>query len=156
MTTLTEMAVEVLSTADGREKTALSHAHAATWFAARAAGEDIPLGAAKPPLRPARPEKPKLLDPREVPRGVLRAIAPLEDAVVRLLSACVRVGRVAIITNAEAVPPTAEHRTAAPTALPAMPLRVIGYPSNAVGAFSGAPGILNRMAVIAPPYVPVQ
>ena len=36
------------------------------------------------------------------------------------------------------------------------PFRVIGYPSNAVGAFSGAPGILNRIAVIAPPYVPVQ
>ena len=36
--TLAEMAVEVLSTADGRAKTALSHAHAARWRQARAAG----------------------------------------------------------------------------------------------------------------------
>ena len=31
---LAEMAVEVLTTADGRAKTALGRAHAATWFAA--------------------------------------------------------------------------------------------------------------------------
>ncbi|PJE27106.1 Uncharacterized conserved protein, contains ferritin-like DUF455 domain [Pseudooceanicola antarcticus] len=88
MTTLTEMAVEVLSTADGRAKTALSHKHAATWFAARAAGEEIPLGDARPPLRPARPERPELLDPREVPRrrpgseqgriAILHAVAHIE------------------------------------------------------------------------------
>ena len=56
-----------------------------------------------------------------------------------------------IITKAEATPPIAEQRTAAPTALPAIPFCVIGYPSNAVGAFSGAPGILNKIAVMAPP-----
>lgn len=88
MTTLTEMAVEVLSTADGREKTALSHRHAATWFAARAEGEEIPLGDAQPPLRPARPERPELLDPRDVPRrrpgslkgqiAILHAVAHIE------------------------------------------------------------------------------
>ena len=32
----------------------------------------------------------------------------------------------AIISNADAVPPTAEHNTAAPTALPARPFFVIG------------------------------
>ena len=32
----------------------------------------------------------------------------------------------AIITKADAIPPIAEHRTAAPTAFPANPLRVIG------------------------------
>lgn len=88
MKTLAEMAVEVLTTADGREKTALSHRHAATWFAARAAGEEIPIGQATPPLRPARPEKPALLDPREVPRrrpgspqgriAILHAVAHIE------------------------------------------------------------------------------
>ena len=88
MKTLAEMAVEVLTTADGREKTALSHRHAATWFAARAAGEEIPIGPAAPPLRPARPEKPALLDPREVPRrrpgspqgriAILHAVAHIE------------------------------------------------------------------------------
>ncbi|TCL09202.1 uncharacterized ferritin-like protein (DUF455 family) [Shimia isoporae] len=66
--TLSQMAVEVLTTADGRAKTALSHAHAATWFASRDAGTPLPIGDTKPPLRPSRPEKPELLDPREVPR----------------------------------------------------------------------------------------
>ncbi|MGI3164484.1 ferritin-like domain-containing protein [Pseudooceanicola sp. 200-1SW] len=88
MKTLAEMAVEVLTTADGREKTALSHRHAATWFAAREAGEEIPIGQARPPLRPARPERPELLDPREVPRrrpgspqgriAILHAVAHIE------------------------------------------------------------------------------
>ncbi len=86
--TLTDMAVAVLSTHDGRTKTALSRAHAATWFAARAAGRDIPLGRAQPPLRPARPAKPELLDPRDVPRrrpgsvqgriALLHAVAHIE------------------------------------------------------------------------------
>jgi len=82
------MAAEVLSTADGRAKTALSHAHAARWFAARAAGTPIPVGTASPPQRPARPEKPDLLPPRDVPRrrpgspegriALLHAVAHIE------------------------------------------------------------------------------
>ncbi|MFU8778955.1 MAG: ferritin-like domain-containing protein [Roseovarius sp.] len=82
------MAVAVLSTSDGRAKTALSRAHAAAWFAARAEGRDIPLGRATPPLRPARPERPALLDPRDVPRrrpgsvqgriALLHAVAHIE------------------------------------------------------------------------------
>ena len=59
--TLTGMAVEVLTTADGRAKTATARRHAATWFAARDAGAPIPLGSAVPPLRPARPDRPELL-----------------------------------------------------------------------------------------------
>ncbi|MGB7262890.1 MAG: ferritin-like domain-containing protein [Albidovulum sp.] len=66
--TLTEMAVAVLTTADGRAKTALSHAHAATWRRARDAGEPLPIGDAKPPMRPARPTTPELLQPRDMPR----------------------------------------------------------------------------------------
>lgn len=65
---LADMAVEVLTCADGREKAALTHAHAAAWRAARAAGGTMAIGRADPPLRPARPEKPDLLDPRDVPR----------------------------------------------------------------------------------------
>lgn len=65
---LAERAVAVLTTADGWEKTALSHAHAAAWFASRAAGEPLALGRAEPPLRPARPDRPELLPPRDVPR----------------------------------------------------------------------------------------
>lgn len=67
MISLAERAVEVLTTADGRAKTALAHQHAAAWFASRD-GDPMPVGQATPPLRPARPEKPELLDPREVPR----------------------------------------------------------------------------------------
>ncbi|MDC0737499.1 ferritin-like domain-containing protein [Cognatishimia sp. SS12] len=88
MSTLAQMAVEVLTTADGRAKTALSRQHAATWFAARAAGETLPVGQATPPLRPARPEKPELLSPRDVPRrrpgspqgqiALLHAVAHIE------------------------------------------------------------------------------
>jgi uncharacterized ferritin-like protein (DUF455 family) len=88
LTTLAEMAVEVLSTADGRAKTALGRAHAATWFAARAAGTSLPVGQARPPDFPARPGKPELLDPRDVPRrrpgsrdgriALLHAVAHIE------------------------------------------------------------------------------
>ncbi|MDQ2095250.1 ferritin-like domain-containing protein [Rhodalgimonas zhirmunskyi] len=86
--TLAEMATEVLTTADGRAKTALSHAHAATWRAARAAGEALPIGTATPPLRPARPDQPELRDPRDVPKrkpgspqgriALLHAVAHIE------------------------------------------------------------------------------
>ena len=86
--TLSQMAVEVLTTADGREKTALSRRYAATWFAAREAGETIPLGHATPPDFPARPDRPELLDPRDVPRrrpgspkgrlAMLHAVAHIE------------------------------------------------------------------------------
>lgn len=65
---LAEMAVAVLTTADGREKTVKGHAFAAQWFAARAAGTPLPVGRATPPLRPSRPDKPELLPPRDVPR----------------------------------------------------------------------------------------
>lgn len=88
MTTLAEMAVEVLTTADARAKTALSREHAARWFAAREAGEVIPVGTAEPPLRPARPDRPDLLDPRDVPKrkpgspegriALLHAVAHIE------------------------------------------------------------------------------
>ncbi len=65
---LADMAVAVLTTADGRAKTALSRAHAAKWFAARAAGAPLPIGQATPPDSPSRPAAPELLDPRDVPR----------------------------------------------------------------------------------------
>lgn len=86
--TLAEMAVEVLTTADGREKTALGRRHAAAWFAARAAGTPLPIGRAEPPLRPARPARPELLAPKDVPRrrpgtpagriALLHAVAHIE------------------------------------------------------------------------------
>ena len=88
MMTLCEMAVDVLTTADGREKTAKSRAYAADWFAARAAGSPIEVGEASPPLRPARPDQPELKDPRDVPKrkpgspqgrvALLHAVAHIE------------------------------------------------------------------------------
>lgn len=86
--TLSEMAVAVLNCADGREKCALSLKHAHTWFEARKSGTTIPLGAALPPDFPARPDRPELLSPRDVPRrrpgtpqgriALLHAVAHIE------------------------------------------------------------------------------
>ncbi len=86
---LNEMATAVLETADAREKTDLSRRYAAQWFASRKGKSDpIPVGTATPPLRPARPERPALLDPRDVPRrrpgspegrkALLHAVAHIE------------------------------------------------------------------------------
>ena len=87
-TTLTEMACEVLRIADGREKAALARRHAETWRQSREVGAPLPIGTANPPLRPARPERPELLDPRDVPRrrpgspqgqaAILHAVAHIE------------------------------------------------------------------------------
>jgi uncharacterized ferritin-like protein (DUF455 family) len=86
--TLAELAVEVLTTADGRAKCALSRRNAALWFAARAAGQPLPIGHATPPPRPARPDRPELLAPKDVPRrrpgseagriALLHAVAHIE------------------------------------------------------------------------------
>ena len=88
MTSLAEMAVEVLTTADGREKTALSRRYAAEWQSLRSKQEALPVGTASPPDRPNRPEKPELRDPRDVPRrrpgtpegrlAILHAVAHIE------------------------------------------------------------------------------
>ncbi|NKB29524.1 MAG: DUF455 family protein [Rhodobacteraceae bacterium] len=88
MTTLTQMAVEVLTTADGRAKTALSRAHAQRWQAARGQGQPLALGDAAPPSFPARPDRPELKDPRDVPHrkpgseagrlALLHAVAHIE------------------------------------------------------------------------------
>lgn len=86
--TLADIALAVLNTPDAHAKTALSRRHAATWFAARKAGTPLPIGTVSPPLQPARPEKPELLAPRDVPRrkpgteqgrlAILHAVAHIE------------------------------------------------------------------------------
>jgi uncharacterized ferritin-like protein (DUF455 family) len=87
--TLAEMAIEVLSTADGHAKTALSRRHAATWAAARDGnGAAIATGTAQPPDHPSRPKRPELLSPRDVPKrrpgteagriALLHAVAHIE------------------------------------------------------------------------------
>ena len=85
---LAEMAVDVLRTADGREKTALSKSYADAWFAARDRGAHPAIGIGTPPDHPARPEKPELLSPRDVPKrkpgsaagriALLHAVAHIE------------------------------------------------------------------------------
>ncbi|SEW15939.1 Uncharacterized conserved protein, contains ferritin-like DUF455 domain [Cognatiyoonia koreensis] len=88
MRPLAEMAVAVLQTADPWEKTQKSRAYAAEWQAARQAGQTPSIGRCAPPLRPARPDAPALLDPRDVPRrkpgtpegrcAILHAVAHIE------------------------------------------------------------------------------
>jgi uncharacterized ferritin-like protein (DUF455 family) len=87
--TLAEMAVQVLTTGDGRAKTSLSLRHAAAWAAARNGdAPEIAVGTASPPMHPSRPEHPELLSPRDVPRrkpgsptgriALLHAVAHIE------------------------------------------------------------------------------
>ncbi len=87
--TLAQMAVDVLTTADGRQKTALSRSHAATWFASRREdAQQVEIGISQPPPHPSRPERPELLSPRDVPRrrpgspagriALLHAVAHIE------------------------------------------------------------------------------
>jgi uncharacterized ferritin-like protein (DUF455 family) len=88
MTTLCDLAIDVLTTADGREKTAKSHAAAKMWFDSVAAGDPLPIGSGTPPTNPSRPVKPELLPPNKVPKrkmgsekgriALLHAIAHIE------------------------------------------------------------------------------
>ncbi len=88
MTTLTQMATDVLTTADGHAKTALSRRYAALWRTSRETGPTIPIGTANPPMQPARPERPELLSPRDMPKrrpgsepgriALLHAVAHIE------------------------------------------------------------------------------
>ena len=84
---LAELAVEILSTPDGREKTALGRSHARSWFAARDGGHAVAVGQCQPPLRPARPAKPELLAPKDVPQrrpGTLEGRIALLHAVAHI------------------------------------------------------------------------
>lgn len=62
--TLTEAAVTVLVAADPAEKCRLTRAFAADWTG----GRITKLGDTAPPPRPARPERPALVPPREMPK----------------------------------------------------------------------------------------
>lgn len=81
-------AQRILQTADPNEKAALSRTTAAAWQSERSKGHRPPVGRAKPPDFPARPDLPVLKDPREMPRrrtgsqtgriALLHAIAHIE------------------------------------------------------------------------------
>jgi uncharacterized ferritin-like protein (DUF455 family) len=61
--TLADAAVAVLGAPAPADKVALTAAHAAAWRAGT-----LRLGTALPPDRPARPERPELRPPRDMPR----------------------------------------------------------------------------------------
>ena len=63
-TTLANAAVAVLTTADARTKARLSHEYASGWRG----GSIASIGLAPPPDRPARPERPELRPPRDMPK----------------------------------------------------------------------------------------
>lgn len=85
---LAEMGANVLNTADGRAKTALSLQYAQAWQEGRAAGNMLEIGSAPAPDHPARPEAPRLCAPKDVakrkpgsPEGriaLLHAVAHIE------------------------------------------------------------------------------
>ena len=85
---LAEMGAQVLNTADGRAKTALSLQYAQAWQESRAAGNTLEIGTAPAPDHPARPEAPRLCAPKDVakrkpgsPEGriaLLHAVAHIE------------------------------------------------------------------------------
>ncbi len=85
MTTLCDAALDVLNTADAKEKAEKSRAYATRWQD----GTISDVGTADLPDRPARPEKPELRDAREMPKrrkagtnaskiALLHAIAHIE------------------------------------------------------------------------------
>ena len=84
MTTLTQAACAVLSAAEPAEKCRLTRAFAADWRE----GRIIEVGDTSPPTRPARPLRPQLLPPKEMPRrsyggdrgriGLIHALAHIE------------------------------------------------------------------------------
>lgn len=86
--TLTDMAVDVLTTEIASEKAEKSRLYAAKWQAARDGGAPLDIGSAEPPLHPSRPAKPELLSPRDMPKrkfgspagrqAMLHAIAHIE------------------------------------------------------------------------------
>lgn len=86
--TLTDLACNVLTTADGRDKTRISREAAKLWFDSVKAGSPLDIGNTLPPMYPSRPDKPELLSPTEMPRrrtgklkgriALLHAIAHIE------------------------------------------------------------------------------
>ncbi|WP_169568770.1 ferritin-like domain-containing protein [Sneathiella limimaris] len=83
MKTLSDLALEVLSTADGDQKAEISRQNALLWQK----DPDMPIGKVNPPDRPARPTKPELRAPTEMPRrrgGSDKARATLLHAVLHI------------------------------------------------------------------------
>lgn len=86
--TLSDLAVTVLTCANAKEKTRTSRNAARLWFDSLEDGHPLEIGSTAPPLYPARPEKPELFAPRDVPKrrpgtekgriALLHAVAHIE------------------------------------------------------------------------------
>ena len=61
---------------------------------------------------------------------------------------------IATAASVERIPPKNAANSVHPSAFAGSPLCAIAYPSQSSGTSSGSPGMRNRMAVNAPPYVP--
>ncbi len=79
---LCEAAVDVLSVAAPSEKVSRGRGHAALWRD----GTFQVIGAASPPTRPARPESPRLLFPRDLPKRKISAAAQGRIALLHALA----------------------------------------------------------------------
>ena len=79
--TLLASAVEVLSTADPAAKAAASHRAAAAWRTGTLA-----VGSVQPPDRPARPDRPLLLTPKELPKRKAGGNAAKRTALLHALA----------------------------------------------------------------------
>ncbi|MGB0960033.1 MAG: ferritin-like domain-containing protein [Halocynthiibacter sp.] len=85
--TLTDMACQILNTEDPFEKTAKTAEYSKAWFDSIEAGMPLEIGTASPPDRPARPAKPDLLPPRDMPKrkpGTEKGRAALLHAVAHI------------------------------------------------------------------------
>ena len=59
-----------------------------------------------------------------------------------------------MIATVPSVPATNDPITAVARAAPPRPARAIADPSIAVATDAASPGVLSRMAVVDPPYIP--
>jgi hypothetical protein len=59
-----------------------------------------------------------------------------------------------VIANVESVPATNEPMAAVASAAPPRPLLAIAKPSMVVATEADSPGVLSRMEVVEPPYIP--
>ena len=132
-------AVAVLTAAEPAQKVALSREVAARWR-----GGGVPVGVAEPPIRPARPERPPLLPPRDMKRrrnlgspagriALIHALAHIELNAIDL--AWDIVARFAVFSSADA--------DAAPAHSPTRPPNesmLIGWPGGGVGRSGSEPG----------------
>ena len=74
----------------------------------------------------------------------------------KLYAARASKGAAAIKQTTEMIPPIVEETAAIPNARPASPRCANGYPSKHVVALADVPGVLIRIAVIAPANVAAQ